>query len=182
MRLLRALGRRGPPADRLRRSGPVIYAFSAAADVGGILTSRTHFPRRDGTPARCAWLTTFAPLRARRWLPPPGLQHRPGLGRSPRLPAAPSAPAPHLTADRPSPVEAYTYPTAGAETDNVADILRPPTWRTASPWATMAVLVPRRLPLPAGAAPRADPRRRTGLEVDGDDAPLRHNSAGGRRC
>ncbi|GAA3359900.1 hypothetical protein GCM10017744_040410 [Streptomyces antimycoticus] len=73
-------------------------------------------------------------------------------------------------------VEAYTYPTAGAELDNVADILRRAHLEDGVPWREMAVLV--------RAGGRSIPGVRRALtsagvpvEVDGDDIPLRHEPA-----
>ncbi|MGW5345335.1 ATP-dependent helicase [Streptomyces sp. NPDC004050] len=73
-------------------------------------------------------------------------------------------------------VEVYTYPTAGAELDNIADVLRRAHLEDGVPWQDMAVLV--------RAGGRTLPAMRRALiaagvpaETDGADIPLRHEPA-----
>jgi ATP-dependent exoDNAse (exonuclease V) beta subunit len=73
-------------------------------------------------------------------------------------------------------VEVYTYPTPGAELDNIADLMRRAHLEDGVPWGEMAVLVR------AGARSLPGVRRAltsagVPLEVDGDDLPLRHEPA-----
>lgn len=70
----------------------------------------------------------------------------------------------------------YTYPTAGTELDNIADILRRAHLEDGVPWGDMAVLV--------RAGSRSIPTVRRALtvagvplDIDGDDLPLRHEPA-----
>nr|WP_215910528.1 ATP-dependent DNA helicase [Streptomyces coffeae] len=150
-----------------------IYAFRGA-DVGGILGFPDAFRRSDGRPADVAVLTTSrrsgaALLEATRLI----------TRRMPltRLPAEAVRAHRELTATRDGGrVEAFTYPTAGAELDNVADILRRAHLEDGVPWSKMAVLV--------RAGGRSIPGVRRALtsagvpvEVDGDDIPLRHEPA-----
>ncbi|MBU3869730.1 ATP-dependent helicase, partial [Streptomyces sp. 4503] len=150
-----------------------IYAFRGA-DVGGILRFREDFPRADGRPADLEVLTVSRRsgaelLAATRRI----------AGRMPltRLPARAVRAHRELAAvGGGGRVEAYTYPTAGAELDNVADILRRAHLEEGMPWREMAVLV--------RAGGRSIPGVRRALtsagvpvEVDGDDIPLRHEPA-----
>ncbi|MDF4253553.1 ATP-dependent DNA helicase [Streptomyces sp. WMMB303] len=73
-------------------------------------------------------------------------------------------------------VEAYTYPTAGAEVDNIADLLRRAHLEDGLPWGEMAILVRaggRSLPVIRRALVSAG----VPVDVDGDDVPLRHEPA-----
>ncbi|MFC5718783.1 ATP-dependent helicase [Streptomyces gamaensis] len=152
-----------------------IYAFRGA-DVGGILDFPHAFPRADGEPAPVAVLTTSR-RSAERLLAATRLLTR----RMPltRLPAPAVRAHRELTAVREGgSVEAYTYPTAGAETDNIADILRRAHLEDGVPWSAMAVLV--------RAGSRSIPSLRRALtsagvpvDIDGDDVPLRHEPAVG---
>ncbi|GAA0390768.1 ATP-dependent helicase [Streptomyces luteireticuli] len=173
VRLLRALAGGGRTLVAFGDPDQSIYAFRGA-DVGGILDFPDAFPRRDGTPAPVRVLTTSrrsgaALLAATRLL----------TARMPltRLPADAVRAHRLLTADRPGGrVEAYTYPTAGAETDNVADVLRRAHLEDGVPWGEMAVLVragSRSLPVLRRALTSAG----VPVEVDGDDVPLRHEPA-----
>ncbi|MCC3767439.1 ATP-dependent DNA helicase [Streptomyces sp. UNOC14_S4] len=172
-RLLRALAGGGRTLVAFGDPDQSIYAFRGA-DVNGILDFPHTFPRRDGTPAPVEVLTTSRRsagdlLAATRLL----------TARMPltRLPAQAVRAHRELSAVRGGGrVEAYTYPTAGAETDNIADILRRAHLEDGVPWHDMAVLVR------AGA--RSIPSLRRALtsagvpvEVDGDDVPLRHEPA-----
>ncbi|MGW8888786.1 ATP-dependent helicase [Streptomyces sp. NPDC055749] len=150
-----------------------IYTFRGA-DVNGILDFPDAFPRADGAPAPVTVLTTSRRsgdvlLEATRLL----------TRRMPltRLPSEKVRAHRELTAARKGGrVEAYTYPTASAELDNIADLLRRAHLEDGVPWNEMAVLV--------RAGGRSIPSvRRTltsagvPLEVDGDDLPLRHEPA-----
>ncbi|OEV25338.1 hypothetical protein AN220_14280, partial [Streptomyces nanshensis] len=73
-------------------------------------------------------------------------------------------------------VEVYTYATAGAELDNIADLLRRAHLEDGLPWGEMAVLVRaggRSLPVVRRALVSAG----VPVDVDGDDVPLRHEPA-----
>ncbi|MFI9719146.1 ATP-dependent helicase [Streptomyces sp. NPDC052396] len=150
-----------------------IYAFRGA-DVGGILDFPHAFPRADGTPAPVAVLTTARRSGAGLLAATRLLTHRMPLTR---LPAAAVRAHRELTAARRGgQVEAYTYPTPSAETDNIADILRRAHLEDGVPWGEMAVLVR------AGARSLPSVRRAltsagVPVEVDGDDVPLRHEPA-----
>ncbi|MFI8002322.1 ATP-dependent helicase [Streptomyces sp. NPDC086010] len=150
-----------------------IYAFRGA-DVNGILDFPDAFRRADGAPAPVGVLTTSRRsgdglLAATRLL-----TRRMPLTRLPsdrvrahREPAA--------TREGGS-VEAYTYPTASAELENIADLLRRAHLEDGVPWRDMAVLVRaggRSLPVVRRALTSAG----VPLEVDGDDLPLRHEPA-----
>ncbi|MFF8093967.1 ATP-dependent helicase [Streptomyces sp. NPDC016675] len=150
-----------------------IYAFRGA-DVNGILEFPSTFPRADGRPAPVEVLRTArrsggALLAATRLL----TQRMPLT----RLPAdkvrAHRDLAPVRDGGR---VEAYTYPTAGTELDNIADILRRAHLEDGVPWGEMAVLVragSRTIP----AVRRALTAAGVPLDIDGDDLPLRHEPA-----
>ncbi|MYX61862.1 UvrD-helicase domain-containing protein, partial [Streptomyces sp. SID8382] len=172
-RLLRAVAGGGRTLLAFGDPDQSIYAFRGA-DVGGILRFREDFPRADGRPAGVEVLTVSrrsgaALLAATRRI----------AGRMPltRLPARAVRAHRELAAARDGGrVEAYTYPTAGAELDNVADILRRAHLEDGVPWREMAVLV--------RAGGRSIPSVRRALtsagvpvEVDGDDIPLRHEPA-----
>ncbi|MGW7324322.1 ATP-dependent helicase, partial [Streptomyces sp. NPDC054845] len=168
LRLLRALN--GPGGTLVAFGDPdqSIYAFRGA-DINNILDFESSFPgaavraltvgRRSGSVLLAATrlLTARMPV--------------------PRLPAA--AVRAHRALE---PVreggraEVYTYPTAGAELDNIADILRRAHLEDGVPWRDMAVLV--------RAGGRTLPAMRRALisagvpaETDGTDAPLRHEPA-----
>ncbi len=150
-----------------------IYAFRGA-DVGGILEFPHAFPRPDGSPAPVEVLTTSYRSGANVLAATRQLTRRMPLTR---LPADAVRAHRELTAARDGGrVEAYTYPTAGAELDNIADILRRAHLEDGVPWQDMAVLV--------RAGSRSIPSLRRALtsagvpvEVDGDDVPLRHEPA-----
>ncbi|MEV5505954.1 ATP-dependent helicase [Streptomyces orinoci] len=172
-RLLRALAGNGRTLVAFGDPDQSIYAFRGA-DVGGILDFPHAFPRTDGSPAPVAVLTTARRSGAALLAATRLLTHRMPLTR---LPAAAVRAHRELTAVRPGGrVEAYTYPTPGAETENIADLLRRAHLEDGVPWGAMAVLVR------AGA--RSLPSMRRALtsagvpvEVDGDDMPLRHEPA-----
>ncbi|MEU0201783.1 MULTISPECIES: ATP-dependent DNA helicase [unclassified Streptomyces] len=173
VRLLHALAGGGRTLVAFGDPDQSIYAFRGA-DVNGILEFPHAFPRADGRPAPVAVLRTSrrsgaALLAATRLL----TQRMPLT----RLPAekvrAHRELAPVRDGGR---VEAYTYPTAGTELDNIADILRRAHLEDGVPWSEMAVLV--------RAGSRTIPTVRRALsaagvpvDIDGDDVPLRHEPA-----
>ncbi|MEV4431641.1 ATP-dependent DNA helicase [Streptomyces sp. NPDC049585] len=172
-RLLHALAGGGRTLVALGDPDQSIYAFRGA-DVGGILDFPHAFPTADGTPAPVAVLTTCRRSAAHLLQATRLLTRRMPLTR---LPADAVRAHRDLTAVRDGGrVETYTYPTAGAETDNIADILRRAHLEDGVPWQDMAVLV--------RAGTRSIPTLRRTLtaagvpvEVDGDDIPLRHEPA-----
>lgn len=173
VRLLRALAGRGRTLYAFGDPDQSIYAFRGA-DVNGVLDFPHAFRRADGGPAPVAVLRTArrsasAVLAATRLL-----TARMPL---PRLPAdtvrAHRDPVPVREGGR---VEAYTFPTASAELDNIADVLRRAHLEDGVPWSDMAVLVR------AGARSLPSLRRAltsagVPLEVDGADVALRHEPA-----
>ncbi|RZD70963.1 DNA helicase UvrD [Streptomyces albidoflavus] len=150
-----------------------IYAFRGA-DVNGILEFPETFRRADGAPAPVAVLTT-------------GRRSGTHLVEATRL-VTRRMPLTRLSADTVrahrslSPardggrVEAYTYPTTGAELDNIADILRRAHLEEGVPWGEMAVLV-RSGGHTIPAVRRALTSAGVPLDIDGNDLPLRHEPA-----
>ncbi|QIS76050.1 ATP-dependent helicase [Streptomyces sp. DSM 40868] len=173
VRLLHALAGQGRTLVAFGDPDQSIYAFRGA-DVNGILDFPAAFPRADGRPApvevlRTARRSGAALLAATRLI----------TRRMPltRLPAdkvrAHRDPAPVREGGR---VEVHTYPTAGAELDNIADILRRAHLEDGVPWSDMAVLVragSRTLP----SLRRALTAAGVPVDIDGDDLPLRHEPA-----
>ncbi|MFG2830107.1 UvrD-helicase domain-containing protein [Streptomyces sp. NPDC048434] len=171
-----AAGRPGSPGRTLVAFGDPdqsIYAFRGA-DVNGILDFPETFRRGDGTPAPVAVLGTSRRSGATLLAATRLLTRRMPLTRLPaRKVRAHREPAPVRDGGR---VEVYTYPTPGAELDNVADILRRAHLEDGVPWGEMAVLVraggrslpPVRRALTSAGVP---------LDIDGDDLPLRHEPA-----
>ncbi len=174
VRLLRVIAGGGRTLVAFGDPDQSIYAFRGA-DVGGILDFPEAFPRADGRPAPVAVLRTA---------------HRAGAGllAATRLPAQrmPLTRLPARTVREhrePIPaggpggrVEVLTYPTPGAETDNIADLLRRAHLEDGLPWREMAVLVKagaRSLPLLRRAFTAAG----VPVEIDGDDLPLREEPA-----
>ncbi|WP_442812834.1 ATP-dependent helicase [Streptomyces sp. NBC_01343] len=168
LRLLRALA--GPAGTLVAFGDPdqSIYAFRGA-DINNILDFESSFPgaavraltvgrrSRAGLLAATRLLTTRMPV--------------------PRLPSAAVRAHRALTPVREGGgVEVFTYPTAGAELDNIADILRRAHLEDGVPWQDMAVLVRsggRTLP----AMRRALISAGVPAETDGTDTPLRHEPA-----
>ncbi|MFF4098067.1 ATP-dependent helicase [Streptomyces sp. NPDC001903] len=168
LRLLRALA--GPAGTLVAFGDPdqSIYAFRGA-DINNILDFEGSFPgaavraltvgrrSRAGLLAATRLLTTRMPL--------------------PRLPSEAVRAHRALTPVREGGgVEVFTYPTAGAELDNIADILRRAHLEDGVPWQEMAVLVRsggRTLP----AMRRALISAGVPAETDGTDTPLRHEPA-----
>lgn len=150
-----------------------IYAFRGA-DVNGILDFPELFRRADGAPAPVGVLTTSRRSGDRLLAATRLLTRRMPLTR---LPSAKVRAHRELGAVREGgSVETYTYPTASAELDNIADLLRRAHLEDGVPWREMAVLVRaggRTIP----AVRRALTSAGVPLEVDGDDLPLRHEPA-----
>ncbi|MGW7487585.1 ATP-dependent helicase [Streptomyces sp. NPDC054786] len=171
-----AAGRPGSPGRTLVAFGDPdqsIYAFRGA-DVNGILDFPETFRRGDGTPAPVAVLGTSRRSGTTLLAATRLLTRRMPLTRLPaRKVRAHREPAPVRDGGR---VEVYTYPTPGAELDNIADILRRAHLEDGVPWGEMAVLVraggrslpPVRRALTSAGVP---------LDIDGDDLPLRHEPA-----
>ncbi|MER6140737.1 ATP-dependent DNA helicase [Streptomyces sparsogenes] len=173
LRLLRALAGDGRTLVAFGDPDQSIYAFRGA-DVGGILEFPRAFRRRDGAPAPVEVLTTSRRSGADLLAATRLITHRMPLTR---LPAAAVRAHRELSAVRGGGrVEVYTYPTAGSELDNIADILRRAHLEDGVPWREMAVLVRaggRSLP----GVRRALTSAGVPVEVDGDDIPLRHEPA-----
>ncbi|MFD6418268.1 ATP-dependent helicase [Streptomyces sp. NPDC060194] len=173
VRLLQALAGGGRTLVAFGDPDQSIYAFRGA-DVNGILDFPETFPRADGRPAPLAVLgvsrRSGADLLAATRL----LTRRMPLTR---LPADAVRAHRELTPTRDGGrVEAYTYPTAGTELDNIADLLRRAHLEDGVPWSEMAVLVRaggRSIP----AVRRALTSAGVPLEIDGNDLPLRHEPA-----
>ncbi|MFE3900959.1 ATP-dependent helicase [Streptomyces sp. NPDC059153] len=150
-----------------------IYAFRGA-DVNGILDFPQMFRRADGAPAPVGVLTASRRSGGQLLAATRLLTRRMPLTR---LPSAKVRAHRELAAVREGgSVETYTYPTASAELDNIADLLRRAHLEDGVPWNEMAVLV--------RAGGRTIPSVRRALtsagvpvEVDGDDLPLRHEPA-----
>ncbi|OLZ71925.1 DNA helicase UvrD [Streptomyces amritsarensis] len=168
LRLLRALAGHGGTLVAFGDPDQSIYAFRGA-DINNVLDFESAFPgaqvraltvgRRSGAALLAATrlLTTRMPV--------------------PRLPADTVRAHRALRATREGGrVEVFTYPTAGAELDNIADILRRAHLEDGVPWQDMAVLVRaggRTLP----AMRRALIAAGVPVETDGTDTPLRHEPA-----
>ncbi|MFF3299736.1 ATP-dependent helicase [Streptomyces sp. NPDC002908] len=150
-----------------------IYAFRGA-DVNGILDFPDTFRRADGAPAPVGVLTTSRRSGARLLAATRLLTRRMPLTR---LPSDKVRAHRELSAVRDGGrVEAYTYPTASTELENIADLLRRAHLEEGVAWRDMAVLVRaggRSIP----AVRRALTSAGVPLEVDGDDLPLRHEPA-----
>ncbi|MFG2477668.1 ATP-dependent helicase [Streptomyces fagopyri] len=173
VRLLRALAGGGRTLVAFGDPDQSIYAFRGA-DVNGILDFPDAFPRTDGHPAPVEVLRTSRRSDATLLTATRRLTQRMPLTR---LPAQKVRAHRELTPVRDGgTVEVYTYPTAGTELDNIADILRRAHLEDGIPWGEMAVLVragSRTIPvirrsLTAAGVP---------LDIDGDDLPLRHEPA-----
>ncbi|MFG2147703.1 UvrD-helicase domain-containing protein [Streptomyces sp. NPDC048696] len=173
VRLLRALAGDGRTLVAFGDPDQSIYAFRGA-DVNGILAFPDTFRRVDGAPAPVEVLTTSRRSGAALLTATRLLTRRMPM---PRLPAEKVRAHRELTAVRSGGrVEAYTYPTASAELENIADIVRRAHLEEGVPWHEIAVLT--------RAGTRALPALRRALtsagvpvEVDGTDVPLRHEPA-----
>ncbi|MCP3756840.1 ATP-dependent DNA helicase [Streptomyces sp. TBY4] len=168
LRLLRALA---GPARHLTAFGDPdqsIYAFRGA-DINNILDFETSFPGAGIHALTTSRRSSAVLLTATR--------HLTTRMPVPRLPSAAVRAHRALASTREGGrVEVLTYPTAGAELDNIADILRRAHLEDGVPWQDMAVLV--------RAGGRTLPQMRRALiaagvpaETDGTDSPLRHEPA-----
>ncbi|MFD3576641.1 UvrD-helicase domain-containing protein [Streptomyces sp. NPDC058644] len=173
VRLLHALAGGGRSLVAFGDPDQSIYTFRGA-DVNGILEFPSEFPRADGTEAPVEVLTTSRRSGSGLLAATRLLTRRMPLTR---LPAEKVRAHRDLAAVRDGGrVEAYTYPTSGAELDNIADILRRAHLEDGVPWGEMAVLVR------AGAHTIPAVRRSltasgVPLDIDGDDIALRHEPA-----
>ncbi len=174
-RLLQALAGGGRDLVVVGDPDQAIYAFRGA-EVQGLLEFPHRFPQAGGSPAPVVALRTCrrsgpvlleaSRLVARR-LPSPGLPvdrvraHRalqPGVGGPSGL------------------VEAHTHPSAGAEADAIAELLRREHLERGTEWSRMAVLVrsgARSIPLLRRVLSAAG----VPLEVAGDELPLAREPA-----
>ncbi|MFJ7267572.1 ATP-dependent helicase [Streptomyces sp. NPDC099050] len=168
LRLLRALA---GPGGRLTAFGDPdqsIYAFRGA-DINNILDFETSFPGAEVRALTTSRRSSSVLLTATR--------HLTTRMPVPRLPSAAVRAHRALASTREGGrVEVFTYPTAGAELDNIADVLRRAHLEEGVPWQDMAVLV--------RAGGRTLPQMRRALiaagvpaETDGTDSPLRHEPA-----
>ncbi|MEU0056515.1 ATP-dependent DNA helicase [Streptomyces sp. NPDC006334] len=173
VRLLGALAGGGRTLVALGDPDQSIYAFRGA-DVNGILDFPQAFPRLDGRPAPVEVLRTSRRSGAALLAATRLLTQRMPLTRLPAQKVrAHRELAPVREGGR---VEVYTYPTAGTELDNIADILRRAHLEDGVPWGEMAVLVragARTIPTVRRALTAAG----VPLDIDGDDLPLRHEPA-----
>ncbi|MFJ9741553.1 ATP-dependent helicase [Streptomyces sp. NPDC101166] len=173
VRLLDALAGGGRTLVALGDPDQSIYAFRGA-DVNGILDFPQAFPRPDGRPAPVEVLRTSRRSGAALLAATRLLTQRMPLTRLPAQKVrAHRELAPVREGGR---VEVYTYPTAGTELDNIADILRRAHLEDGVPWGEMAVLVragARTIPTVRRALTAAG----VPLDIDGDDLPLRHEPA-----
>ncbi|MCB8902983.1 MULTISPECIES: ATP-dependent DNA helicase [unclassified Streptomyces] len=144
-----------------------IYAFRGA-DVNGILDFPASFGGADVRVLRTARRSGAELLGATRLL----AQRMP----MPRLPADKVRAHRDLTAARDGGgAEAYTYPTASAEAENIADLLRRAHLEDGVPWHHMAVLTRAAANLPS--LRRALTSAGVPVETDAADTPLRHEPA-----
>ncbi|MFG3657709.1 UvrD-helicase domain-containing protein [Streptomyces sp. NPDC047706] len=173
VRLLHTLAGEGRTLFAFGDPDQSIYAFRGA-DVNGILDFPRAFPRADGRPAPVEVLRTSRRSAAALLAATRLLTQRMPLTR---LPAEKVRAHRELTPVRGGGrVEVYTYPTAGTELDNIADILRRAHLEDGVPWGEMAVLVragSRTIP----AVRRTLTAAGVPLDTDGDDVPLRHEPA-----
>ncbi|MEC4018346.1 ATP-dependent helicase [Streptomyces sp. H27-D2] len=173
VRLLRALAGQGRPLVAFGDPDQSIYAFRGA-DINGILEFPDSFPHADGTPAGVEVLGVSRRSGATLLTATRLLTRRMPLTRLPS--AAVRAHRDLASVREGGRVEAYTYPTPGAELDNIADVLRRAHLEDGVPWRDMAVLVRaggRSIP----GVRRALTSAGVPLEIDGDDLPLRHEPA-----
>ncbi|MCH0556070.1 MULTISPECIES: ATP-dependent DNA helicase [unclassified Streptomyces] len=173
VRLLHALAGAGRTLVAFGDPDQSIYTFRGA-DVNGIIDFPEAFSRVDGGPAPVEVLRTARRSGATLLAATRLITQRMPLSR---LPAGKVRAHREPTAVRDGGrIEVYTYPTAGAELDNVADILRRAHLEDGVPWSDMAVLVragARSLPV----LRRALTASGVPLDIDGDDLPLRHEPA-----
>ncbi|MDV5148224.1 UvrD-helicase domain-containing protein [Streptomyces sp. SBC-4] len=144
-----------------------IYAFRGA-DVNGILEFPAAFGGNDVRVLRTSRRAGAELLGATRLL----TQRMPLT----RLPAAKVRAHRELAAARDGGrAEAYTYPTASAEAENIADLLRRAHLEDGVPWQDMAVLTRAAATLPS--LRRALTSAGVPVETDAADTPLRHEPA-----
>ncbi|MFC8957352.1 UvrD-helicase domain-containing protein [Streptomyces sp. NPDC057101] len=144
-----------------------IYAFRGA-DVNGILDFPAAFGGADVRVLRTARRSGAGLLGATRLLAQRMPMHR--------LPADKVRAHRDLTPVREGGVaEAYTYPTASAEAENIADLLRRAHLEDGVPWQDMAVLTRAAAALPS--LRRALTSAGVPVETDAADTPLRHEPA-----
>ncbi|MEK9519260.1 UvrD-helicase domain-containing protein [Streptomyces venezuelae] len=167
VRLLRALAGGGRTVVAFGDPDQSIYAFRGA-DVNGILDFPASFGGADVRVLRTARRSGERLLAATRLL----AQRMP----MPRLPADKVRAHRDLTAARAGGgAEAYTYPTASAEAENIADLLRRAHLEDGVPWQHMAVLTRAAAHLPS--LRRALTSAGVPVETDAADTPLRHEPA-----
>lgn len=168
VRLLHALAGRGrSTVVALGDPDQSIYAFRGA-DVNGILDFPEAFGGADVRVLRTARRSGAGLLGATREL----ARRMP----MPRLPADRVRAHRDLTATRDGGrAEAYTYPTASAEAENIADLLRRAHLEDGVPWQDMAVLTRAAAALPS--LRRALTSAGVPVETDAADTPLRHEPA-----
>ncbi len=172
VRLLHALAGGGRTLVAFGDPDQSIYAFRGA-DVNGILDFPAAFRRADGRPAPVAVLRTSRRSGAALLAATGLITQRMPLSRLPAEKVrAHREPAAVRDGGR---VEVHTYPTPGAEVDNIADVLRRAHLEDGVPWSDMAVLVRAGSRLPA--LRRALTAAGVPLDVDGDELPLRHEPA-----
>ncbi|WP_405516903.1 UvrD-helicase domain-containing protein [Streptomyces canus] len=173
VRLLQALAGGGRTLVAFGDPDQSIYAFRGA-DVNGILDFPYAFPRADGRTAPVEVLRTSRRSGAALLAATRLVTQRMPLTRLPSEKVrAHRELAPVRDGGR---VEVYTYPTAGTELDNIADILRRAHLEDDVPWGEMAVLVragSRTIPTVRRALTAAG----VPLDIDGDDLALRHEPA-----
>lgn len=173
VRLLQALAGGGRTLVAFGDPDQSIYAFRGA-DVNGILDFPYAFPRADGRTAPVEVLRTSRRSGAALLAATRLVTQRMPLTRLPSEKVrAHRELAPVRDGGR---VEVYTYPTAGTELDNIADILRRAHLEDGVPWGEMAVLVragARTIPTVRRALTAAG----VPLDIDGDDLALRHEPA-----
>ncbi|MBT2400311.1 ATP-dependent helicase [Streptomyces sp. ISL-100] len=173
VRLLKALAGSGRTLVAFGDPDQSIYAFRGA-DVGGILDFPDTFRGTDGSPSPVEVLTTSRRSGATLLEATRLLTRRMPLTR---LPAEKVRAHRDLAAVREGGrAEVFTYPTAGTELDNIADILRRAHLEEGVAWNEMAVLVRaggRTIPVVRRALTSAG----VPLEIDGDDLALRHEPA-----
>ena len=174
-RLLQALAGGGRDLTVVGDPDQAIYAFRGA-EVGGLLEFPSRFPAVSGGPAPVLALTTCrrsgtvlleTSRRIAERIPAPGLPAE-ALRAHRALVAHPTS--------APGTVEVHTHPSAGAEAEAIAELLRREHLERGTPWSRMAVLVrsgARSIPLLRRVLSAAG----VPLEVAGDEIPLAQEPA-----
>lgn len=173
-RLLAALTAGGGDLVAFGDPDQSIYAFRGAR-VRGLLDFPDRFRRADRTPADVLALRV-----SRRMSPPVLAASREVAGRLPvtGLPAWALRAHRQLVAaqpDRAGQVEALSFPSEGAETEAIADLLRREHLTRSVPWHEMAVLTRSAQALPAVA--RALTAAGVPVDLAGDEPPLAQRPA-----